>query len=153
DGRLSERAGAWKRDDPRFRAQQLAYDALEAGSFEEALRLCHEAQKLDPDCTDAQRLMVSIMPMSTGNRVGLMREVVEKAERNFGESFFAERAGHFWGDVTTRPYIRAKQHLGELLTETGQLQEAIAVFERMLELNPDDNQANRFPLIALYLAA
>ena len=152
DGRLSERARAWKQDDPRWRAQELAYDALETDDLEEALRLVNAALKLDPYCTDAQRLMVSLLPMSLENRIQLMRDVVEKAERNLGESFFEENTGHFWGIVSTRPYMRAKRHLGELLADAGNLEEAIAVFERMLELNPDDNQGVRYPLLGLYLA-
>jgi tetratricopeptide (TPR) repeat protein len=152
-GRLSERASAWKGDDPKWRAQNLAYDALETGNLVEALRLISEALELDPDCTDAQRLMVSLAPATPENKLHLMREVVEKAERNLGDDFFREHAGRFWGTVSTRPYMRAKQHLGELLAETGQLAEAIAVFERMLELNPDDNQGMRYPLLGLYLAA
>src|ERR1019366_5222367 len=38
-GRLHEKANAWKRDDPKWRAQELAYDALEASDPVEALRL------------------------------------------------------------------------------------------------------------------
>jgi tetratricopeptide (TPR) repeat protein len=151
-GRLSQLAGAWKQDDPKWRAQELAYDALETDSLEEALRLVNEAQELDPDCTDAQRLMVSILPASQENKLDLMREVVEKAEHNLGETFFQEHMGHFWGTVSTRPYMRAKQHLGELLVETGKFEEAAGVFERILELNPTDNQGMRYPLLALYLA-
>jgi len=120
-GRLSQLAEAWKQDDPKWRAQELAYDALETDSLVEALRLVTEAQELDPDCTDAQRLMVSILPASPENKLDLMREVVEKAERNLGEAFFLEHMGHFWGTMSTRPYMRAKQHLGELLVETGRL--------------------------------
>jgi len=48
-GRLAEMANAWKRDEPKWRAQELAYDALEANDQVEALRLVHEALKLDPD--------------------------------------------------------------------------------------------------------
>jgi tetratricopeptide (TPR) repeat protein len=151
-GRLSETANAWKRDDPKWRAQELAYDALETDDLVEAFRLIHAALKLDPDCTDAQRLMVSLVSATPENRLHLMREVVDKAERNLGESFFRENSGHFWGVMSTRPYMRAKQHLGELLAETGSLEEAIAVFERMLELNPHDNQGMRYPLLGLYLA-
>src|ERR1039457_6510320 len=62
-GRLHEKANAWKRDDPKWRAQELAYDALEASDPVEALRLVHEALKLDPDCTEAQHPMVSLAPM------------------------------------------------------------------------------------------
>ena len=150
-GRISDMADAWKRDDPKWRAQQLAYDALETDSLEEALRLCREAIQLDPDCIDAQRLMVSVAPMSPEERLSLMREVVARAESVLGERFFAENAGHFWGVIETRPYMRAKQHLGELLAEAGDLDAAIAVFERMLELNTTDNQGMRYPLLGLYL--
>ncbi len=151
-GRLSEMADAWKRDDPKWRAQELAYDALETDSFEEALRLVHDALKLDPDCTDALRLMASLAPMPLDNRILLMRDVVERAERNMGERFIEERTGSFWSTVSTRPYMRAKQHLGELLAEAGNLEGATAVFEQMLDLNPTDNQGMRYLLLGLYLA-
>lgn len=151
-GRLSEMANAWKQDDPKWRAQELAYDALEMDDFVEALRLVNEALTLDKDCTDAQRLMVSLLPVELENRIELMREVVETAERNLGEIFFTKNTGHFWGAVSTRPYMRAKQNLGELLVEIGNLADAIAIFERMLELNPNDNQGMRYPLLGLYLA-
>lgn len=151
-GRLSERAESWKQDDPKWRAQSLAYDALETESLEEALRLINEALKLDPGCTDAQRLMVSLVPAPLENKVHLMREVVSTAERTMGPQMIAETTGHFWGTVSTRPYMRAKQHLGELLAESGNLGEAIEVFQRMLELNPGDNQGIRYELLNLYLA-
>jgi hypothetical protein len=128
-GRISAMAGAWKQDDPKWRAQKLAYEALEADDIVEALRLAGEAQKLDPDCTDAQRFMVALLPMELDNRIQLMREVVDKAERNLGQSFFEEHTGHFWVTLSTRPYMRAQQHLGELLAEAGNLAEAIAVFD------------------------
>src|ERR1700680_5299415 len=118
DGRLADRARAWKQDDPKFRAQDLTYAALETDDLGEALRLVHEALELDPDCTDAQRLMVALLPPSVEKRLHLMREVVEKAERAMSESCVQKNTGHFWGMVSTRPYMRAKQHLGELLAET-----------------------------------
>lgn len=150
--KLHEMADAWKQDDPKWRAQELAYDALESDDPIEALRLVHEALKLDPDCTEAQHAMVSLMPMDLDSRIRLMRETVDKAERNMGEDFIRETTGHFWGTLSTRPYMRAKRELGELLAAAGQLEDAIAVFERMLELNPDDNMGARFPLLGLYLA-
>jgi tetratricopeptide (TPR) repeat protein len=68
------------------------------------------------------------------------------------ESFVQKNTGHFWGKVSTRPYMRAKQHLGELLAETGDLEGAIVTYEEMLKLNPKDNQGMRSPLLGLYLA-
>jgi tetratricopeptide (TPR) repeat protein len=151
-GRLSGMAGAWKQDDPKWRAQELAYDALETGDVAEAIRLIGEALKLDPDCTDANRLMVSLLPATLENRIHLMREVVEKAELGMGDEFIEETLGHFWGVISTRPYMRAKQHLGELFVEAGKFDAAIEVFERMLELNTTDNQGIRHMLLGLYLA-
>lgn len=151
-GDLSAKAEALNQDDPKWRAQELAYEAMEADDIFEALRLVAEAQKLDPDCTDAQRLMVSLAPMEPESSIKLMRIVVDKAERNLGEAFFAENTGHFWGVLSTRPYMRAIEELGELLTNADRLEDAIAVYERMLELNPNDNQGVRNRLLGLYLA-
>ncbi len=151
--RLSELARAWKGNDPKWRAQDLAYDAMETDDLGEAVRLVNEALRLDPECTDANRLTVSILPATLENKIHLMREVVETAERNFGEDFILEKTGYFWGDVSTRPYMRAKQSLGELLMKAGELEEAAAVFARILELNPNDNQGVRYMLLGQYLAA
>jgi tetratricopeptide (TPR) repeat protein len=49
--------------------------------------------------------------------------------------------------------MRPMQDLGELLTEADRLDESIAVYERMLGLNPGDNQGIRYALLGLYLAA
>jgi len=139
-------------DDPKRRAQILSFDALEASDPLETLGLVEEALKLDPDCTEAQRLMVSLEPMDLDNRIRLIRETVDQAERKMGESFIQENKGCFWVTVSTQPYMRAKRELGELLAAAGRLADAIAVFEQMLELNPDDNLGARFPLLGLHLA-
>ncbi len=152
-GRTAEMANAWNRDDPKWRAQELAYDAMEADDFVDALRLAHEAVKLDPACADAQRLIVSAVPMTAENRVDLLRELLEKVERSMGTDFIDENSGRFWGNVTTRPYMRTLHYLSELLAETGDAQGATSVFERMLKLNPDDNQGVRYSLVAFHLAA
>ncbi|HXM40979.1 MAG TPA: hypothetical protein VN924_06990 [Bryobacteraceae bacterium] len=73
--------------------------------------MIHEALKLDPDCTEAQHLMVSRVPMNLDSRIRLMREIVDKAERNMGEDFIREITGHFWSTLSTRPYMRAKHAL------------------------------------------
>lgn len=151
-GRIPELAAAWMQDDPKWRAQQLAYDALETEDPAEALRLAHEAQEIDPDCIDAQRLSISLLPMDDDSRLRLLREVVAKAEKNLGEDFFAENMGHFWGVIETRPFMRALQHLAEVHFQQGQFSDATSAYERLMELNPHDNQGIRFPLLGLYLA-
>ena len=49
--------------------------------------------------------------------------------------------------------MRTRAHLAELLRQTGRPAEAIGHFEALLELNPNDNQGNRDPLLGCYLAA
>ncbi len=153
EGRLAELAAAWTQNDPKWRAQDLAYDALETDDLGEALWLADQALKLDPECTDAQRLIVAVLPMSPENRVQLMREVVERAEKNLGEHYIKENAGDFWGIVATRPYMRAKGNLAELLLAAGDSEEASSIYERMLELDRSDRQGVRFALLGLYLGS
>jgi len=51
-----------------------------------------------------------------------------------------------WGHIHNRPYLRAMHGYGLCLWRLGRLDEAQAVFERVLTLNPNDNQGVRFCL-------
>ncbi len=60
----------------------------------------------------------------------------------------------FWLDVDTRPpYMRALMALGDLLWATGDTNGAIDVYQKMLRLNPDDNQGIRHVLAYLFAEA
>jgi tetratricopeptide (TPR) repeat protein len=51
-----------------------------------------------------------------------------------------------WGSLYNRPYLRCLHGYGLCLWRLGRCEEASAVFERMLALNPNDNQGARFCL-------
>ena len=51
-----------------------------------------------------------------------------------------------WGRVDNRPFLRCMHGYGLCLWRLEQYDEAIASFERMLWLNPSDNQGIRFLL-------
>jgi tetratricopeptide (TPR) repeat protein len=53
----------------------------------------------------------------------------------------------FWGLIETRPYMRALHALAEILWDNGAHEEAIAMMEKMLHLNPNDNQGVRYELL------
>ena len=72
-------------------------------------------------------------------------------ERSLGEKFIRENKGHFWLLLETRPTMRAMEQLAGLLRGEGISLDAIGVYKRMLELNPNDNQGVRDPLLGLYL--
>ena len=62
-----------------------------------------------------------------------------------------EYAGHFWGFLETRPYMRARAGLGKALWAIGNRDAAIENFKEMLKLNPGDNQGIRYVLAAKLL--
>ena len=49
-----------------------------------------------------------------------------------------------WGHIDNRPFLRCLHGLGLCLWRLGRFQEAEGVFDRMLWLNPSDNQGVRF---------
>jgi tetratricopeptide (TPR) repeat protein len=69
-----------------------------------------------------------------------------------GKEFFRENTGHFWGLIETRPYMRARMQLAEMLQASDRQAEAISHYEALLVLNPNDNQGVRDVLINCYLA-
>lgn len=71
--------------------------------------------------------------------------------RSLGPEFFRKNKGHFWGMLETRPYMRARQGLAKCLWGMGRGGEAIAHYEAILELNPNDNQGIRDGLLGCYL--
>jgi tetratricopeptide (TPR) repeat protein len=137
--------------DPKERAQELAYEAMDAGSRDEALRLTREALELDPDNVDALLTQLQHSGKDEEEQVTELRAIVAAGERSLGAEFIAEAKGRFWGMVETRPYMRARAELAELLRFLDRHDEAIAEYETILELNPNDNQGVRDQLLGLYL--
>lgn len=130
---------------PESRAQQLIYDAWETTDREQRESLAHEALALWPDCADAYVLLAE-----EANGLEAKRALYEKGvvagERALGPATFAEDAGHFWGLLETRPYMRAREGLAACLWALGRREEAVAHHQDMLRLNPGDNQGVRFVL-------
>lgn len=54
-----------------------------------------------------------------------------------------------WGLIDNRPYLRCLHGLGLCAWRLGEHRRAAAVFERLLWLNPSDNQGARFNLAAV----
>ena len=122
-------------------------DHLWAGWSLAAEAYYREALRLDPGHADAW--------VHLGNRrfeEGHVAEALGHYERGqaaaeartIGDP--AHYAGPFWGDVDSRPFMRALHGRGLCLWRLGQVDEARQVFTWMLELNPDDNQGVRFLL-------
>ena len=138
--------------DVKDEAQQIAFDAMEAETEAQARKLAKRALKLDPDCVDALVVLADLDARTPREMIEGLQKAVAAGERSLGEKFMKENTGHFWMLLDTRPYMRAMEELGRALAGQGIYLDAIRIYERMLELNPNDNQGVRDPLLGLYLA-
>lgn len=139
-------------EDTASEAQQLFYDAMEAETDEQERKLIEKALKLDPANVDALLTYARNCLFTDEEYIEVVRKIVAVGEKNLGTKGFKEYAGHFWGFLETRPYMRAREELAEALRAAGRLEEAVAEWEAMLELNPNDNQGVRYHLLPGYLA-
>ena len=127
-------------------AQEVMYDAWEAGTLKRRVELARKALDISPDCADAYALLARESTKSLADAIDLNRKGVEAGERALGKRGFKEFVGHFWGHLETRPYMRARQGLAQCLWEAGQRDEAVSHYRDMLRLNPNDNQGVRYVL-------
>jgi tetratricopeptide (TPR) repeat protein len=135
----------------RDEAQQIAFEAMDAETEAQARRLAKRALKLDPDCVDALLVMTDVDAHTERERLEGLQRAVSAGERSLGERFIRENTGHFWLLIETRPYMRALELLAQAYRVHGMRRDAIALHEKILMLNPNDNQGMREPLLGLYL--
>ncbi len=129
---------------PLDQAQELIYQALEA-TGKRRVTLARKALTLSPDCADAYVLLAEATrdPLEAKAHY---EHGVEAGERALGPRPFTEDVGHFWGIMETRPYMRARQGVAEVLWVLGERQHAIDHATDLLRLNPGDNQGIRYLL-------
>ncbi len=135
---------------PLEEAQEIVYQALET-TGQRRVKLARQALEISPDCADAYVILAE----GTGdpNKAGeLYEQGVRAGERALGPQVFERDMGHFWGIVETRPYMRARQGLAEVLWHLGERRQAIEHYQDMLRLNPNDNQGLRYTLANWLLA-
>lgn len=144
------------RDSKRAAAQELMWDAMDlvAEDPRKSASLCREALQRYPDCVDALTMLAELECERTIDHVEGLRRAVEAGRRDLGAAFFKRERGYFWGLIETRSFMRAMAQLAFALLDWGtpeRVEEAIEVFEEMLELNPNDNQGVRDWLTGCYL--
>jgi len=136
---------------PLDEAQDLIYEAFEAGTPRERAALAKEALEISPDCADAYVLLAE-HANTFRQAMSLYEQGVAAGQRALGPEAFREHEGHFWGVVETRPYMRARLGLAQCLWTAGRREEAVEHYREMLQLNPNDNQGVRYLAAAALLA-
>ncbi len=134
---------------PLDRAQELIYRAFDARG-RRRLQLARKALELSPDCADAY-VVLAEASRSLEDARALYEKGVAAGERALGPDVFAQEAGHFWGMVGTRPYMRARFGLAGCLEELDRREEAIGHYREILRLDPGDSQGVRYSLLASLL--
>lgn len=138
-------------EDDLGQAQEIMYDAWDADRKRDRIALAKQALQISPLCADAHVLLAEEAAKNIVEARDRYAEGVAAGKRALGEETFEQDAGHFWGILETRPYMRARAGLAETLWTLGEREEAVAHWRDMLRLNPNDNQGIRHVLASRLL--
>lgn len=128
------------------KAQDIVYDAWDSDSSVQRKRLAQQALELDPNCADAYCILAGEY-RSYKKKNEYYKKGIEVFRKKYGEKYFSENSGYFWGILETRPFMRLSAGYGQLLWDNEKKDEAIQIYEELLQLNPNDNQGLRYTLI------
>lgn len=146
---LPAEAAAGRELTPLERAQELAYDAMEAAG-RLRIKRARQALAVSPDCADA---WVILAESASTPDLALERyeQGVTAGVGAIGAERFKELQGESWGHLDTRPYMRARLGLAQMVRDLGRQEEALTHYRELLRLNPNDNQGVRYLLVAALL--
>jgi tetratricopeptide (TPR) repeat protein len=151
EGMMASLVGTPAADEALDRAQALIYDAWEEAAPKRRVALAAKALEISPLCADAHVLLAEHAEPGSPEQLECYRRGVAAGEAALGAASFIEDEGHFWGLLETRPYMRARLGLAQLLWAGGARDDALAHFRDMLRLNPNDNQGVRYVLAAFLM--
>ena len=127
-------------------AQEIIYDAWEERDREKRLAMAHLAIKTSPLCADAYVILAEHGARSLRDMLAYYKKGVKAGKQALADVGFAENIGQFWGVVETRPYMRARAGMAQVLWDMGRKAEAIEHYQAMLVLDPMDHLGLRFRL-------
>lgn len=155
-GRTDEDIAAARRkaltENPRELAQEFAFQAYEAEEADAAFELADRALALDDHCVDALCVRAFLTREDPADLIAELEHAATTGEKRLGDEFFAEHMGSFWPLVEARPYLRTLKQLAEVLWTVGRRLDAVAYYENLVDLDPDDHLGNATLLLGYYLA-
>lgn len=113
------------------------------------IQLARQALQEDPSHVESLVLLAE----STGRperRIDAFQMAADAGRKELG-AMLEDDIGHFWGIAKTRPFMRACYGLADSLKLAGRTNEAIAQYQEMLQLNPEDNLGVRYEVIPLMI--
>jgi tetratricopeptide (TPR) repeat protein len=133
------------------KAQELMYQAWEETNPAKRIALAHDALVLSPNCADAYVLLAEEEADTVTRALEYYQQGVEAGARALGPKAFKRNTGHFWSVLETRPYMRAREGLANMLWRLNRKEDALGHYRELLHLNPNDNQGIRYVLVDLLL--
>jgi hypothetical protein len=131
-------------DDPFSDPISKANDLKDAGDTRAAERILMETCESDLRCLDAHAHLGNLAFDNRPEHAVRHYEVgVRIGEASLGDGFDGVLS---WGHINNRPFLRCMHGYGLCLWRLGRFEDAARVFDRMLWLNPSDNQGVRFLL-------
>jgi tetratricopeptide (TPR) repeat protein len=143
--------GSKKNPSKKDQAQNLIYDAWDEPNVKKRIQMARDALILFPDTADAYNILAEHAAVTVKEAAYYYKQGILAGERELGEAFFKKNKGYFWGQLETRPYMRAKMGYAEACANMENTSEAIKHYKELLELNPNDNQGVRDLLLLAYL--
>lgn len=126
-------------------AMEMLEMAYQVEDLERQTQFARLALEIWPDCVQALTLLADLTRSEEEARE-LHEQAVEAGRRLAGPEGFEQFRGHFWYNPQTRPYMYARKSQAEFIERLGEFDQAIAIYEELLELNPNDNQGCRYLL-------
>ena len=131
---------------PKDVAEDYALQAYSLKTAKQRILMAQKALEIDPDCAEAYIVLADEFGETPVHEMEYYEKAISAGKRSLGEKFFSENKGHFWGMHETRSFMRAKQFYAQSLWTVQRQSEAIEIMWELLELNPNDNQGNRYLL-------
>src|SRR2546422_597890 len=116
-------------------------DWLEAGNFERAEAIFRKLIKKYPEHLDAyHHLALAIDQRGDGEQATqIWQKAVDLGLKAFPSHFSMQTERLSWGWLDNRPFLLAYHGLGLKLMQRGETEKAVAVFNNLLSINPEDN--------------
>jgi hypothetical protein len=105
------------------KAQDLVWDAWDAKTKAKAEALANKALLIDPDCCDAFNVL-AWTAINPAKETEYYKKAIDAFKKRHTDEYFNENKGYFWGELETRPFMRALQGYGRNLYDHGQKEEA-----------------------------
>lgn len=139
----------YDKDSNKERSRELVELACNS-TYDDALLLLNEALKLDEENIDAYNLLANFAA-NVDDSIEYFKKSLLVFEKYHDDIFFEQNKGEFWLVFEARIYLETLFGLANCYFESDDIDEAIVIYEKILELDYQDALGAKHKLCNLYL--